>query len=109
MSETASNDGKTVAIVSYLTLIGWIIAFIMHNNNKTELGAYHLRQMLGLLLLGIALSVIARVVGIPVVVWILQIGIFVLWIMGLISAFNGQKKPIPLIGEQFQNWFKGIG
>jgi uncharacterized membrane protein len=109
MSETASDNGKTVAIVSYLTLIGWIVAFIMHNNNKTELGAYHLRQMLGLLLLGITLSVIARVVGIPVVVWVLQIGVFALWIMGLISAFNGEKKPVPLLGEQFQQWFKGIG
>ncbi|MBW2938000.1 hypothetical protein KXJ69_07775 [Aureisphaera sp. CAU 1614] len=109
MSETVSDNGKTVAIVSYLTLIGWIVAFIMHNNNKTELGAYHLRQMLGLLLLGITLSIIARVVGIPVVVWVLQIGVFALWIMGLIGAFNGEKKPVPLLGEQFQQWFKGIG
>ena len=109
MSETTSDNGKTVAIVSYLTLIGWIVAFIMHNNNKTELGAYHLRQMLGLLILGIAISVLARVIGIPIVIWILQIGIFALWIMGLISAFNGEKKPVPLLGEQFQDWFKGIG
>ena len=106
---TTSDNGKTVAIVSYLTIIGWIIAFIMHNNNKTELGAFHLRQMLGLVAIGIVLSLIGRVVGIPMVIWILQIGLFVLWILGFIGALQGEKKAIPLLGDQFQQWFKGVG
>ncbi len=106
---TSSDNGKTVAIVSYLTIIGWIIAFIMHNNNKTELGAFHLRQMLGLVAIGIVLSLIGRVVGIPMVIWILQIGLFVLWILGFIGALQGEKKAIPLLGDQFQQWFKGVG
>ena len=37
MSET-SEDGKTIAIISYITLIGWIIALVMHQSNKTSLG-----------------------------------------------------------------------
>ena len=33
----SADNGKTVAIISYLTWIGWIIAFILHNNKKTSL------------------------------------------------------------------------
>ncbi len=51
----ATNDDKTVAIISYITLFGWIIATVLHNNNKTELGAFHIRQTLGLYLTGIIL------------------------------------------------------
>ena len=36
----SSDDGKNIAIIAYLTLIGFIIALIQHNNNKTRLGAY---------------------------------------------------------------------
>ncbi|MAY22127.1 MAG: hypothetical protein CMC74_05050 [Flavobacteriaceae bacterium] len=108
MTQTADN-GKTVAIISYLTIIGWVIAYIMHNNNKTELGAFHLRQMLGLILLGIIVSVLARVIGIPILIWVLQVVLLVLWILGFVGAVQGEKKLIPGIGAQFQEWFKGIG
>jgi len=110
MTQTTSSDnGKTVAIVSYLTLIGWIIAFIMHSNNKTVLGAFHIRQMLGLVILGIVISIVGRLTGIAILAWILQLGIIALWAIGLIGAFQGEQKKIPLLGDQFQEWFKGIG
>ena len=40
MSETSSDNGKTVAIIAYITVIGWIIALVMNNKDKTELGSY---------------------------------------------------------------------
>ncbi len=43
----APGEDKTVAIVAYLTLIGFIIAIILNGQKKTALGAFHLRQMLG--------------------------------------------------------------
>ncbi|MEL6811703.1 MAG: hypothetical protein AAFP76_10240 [Bacteroidota bacterium] len=109
MSESTTDNSKTIGIVAYLTLIGWVIAFIMHSNNKTEYGAFHLRQMLGLLILGIALSVVANVLGIAIIAWIIQAAIFVLWLLGFIGAIQGEKKPIPVLGAQFQEWFKGLG
>jgi len=27
--------------------------------------------------------------------------------MGLISAINGQQKPLPVVGAHFQKWFAG--
>ena len=110
MTQTSATDnGKTIAVISYITIIGWIIAFIMHNNNKTKLGAFHIRQMLGLMLLGISVSVVANIIGIALLVRILQIAILVLWAIGLIGAIQGEQKKIPLLGDQFQEWFKGLG
>lgn len=108
-----TGEDKTVAIVSYLTLIGFIIALVMHGNKKTRLGAFHLRQSLGLMLTGIALGAAITVLGwIPLLGWLLLllmpvfwIAFIVLWILGLIAAINGQMKPLPWIGEYFHQWF----
>ncbi|QNJ98632.1 hypothetical protein [Constantimarinum furrinae] len=109
MTETTSDNGKTVAIISYITLIGWIIALVMHNGNKTALGAYHIRQSLGIIIIAVLLAILNSVLGIPIIAWIIQIGILVFWILGLIAAIQGEMKPVPLLGAQFQDWFKGIG
>ena len=49
----AVAEDRTVAILSYITIIGFIIAIVMHSSKKTAIGAYHLRQCLGLLLTGL--------------------------------------------------------
>lgn len=109
----SSDDGKTVGIIAYITLIGWIIALVMHNSNKTDFGAFHIRQMLGIIILGFILWVInwilAAALGTAILGWIIQLAIFVLWLIGFIGAIQGEKKPVPVVGEQFQQWFKGIG
>lgn len=93
-----ATEDKTVAILSYITLIGFIIAIVLHGKNKTRLGAYHLRQSLGLILTSF-------LVLIPILGWILWIGVLVFWVLGLVAAINGQQKPVPLLGEKFQSWF----
>src|SRR4051812_27953393 len=49
---TATED-RTVAILSYLTVFGFIIAVVLNSSRKTQLGAFHLRQALGLFLTAI--------------------------------------------------------
>jgi len=110
---TSGMDGKTIAIISYFTWIGWIIAFVMHNNNKTQIGAYHLRQSLALMILSILVYIIQiMLIFIPFLGWaiavLLWIGLVVLWVFGLIAAINAQEKPIPVIGSLAQNIFSGI-
>lgn len=109
MTETSSDNGKTVAIISYLTIIGWIIALIMNNSNKTELGSFHIRQSLGIILVGIALAIINSFLGIAILAWIIQLAIIVYWVLGFIGAIQGEKKLVPFLGAQFQEWFKSIG
>jgi uncharacterized membrane protein len=107
-SATAAED-KTVAIVAYLTLIGFIAAVIIHSNKKTKLGAFHLRQMLGFMLTMFA-AIILMII--PVIGWILipvfYIFMLVCWIMGLMAAINGQMKPMPVVGPFYQKWFGTI-
>jgi uncharacterized membrane protein len=106
------TDDKTVAILSYLTLIGFIVALILHSSKKTELGAYHLRQTFGLMLTSIAVLFVGMVlVFVPyvgaLVSTALWIALLVLWVVGLINAAKGEMKPMPILGEQFQRWFAG--
>ena len=100
------GEDKTVAIVSYLTLIGFVAAIIIHSNKKTKLGAFHLRQVLGFMLTGFAAIIL---VFIPLIGWIaipiFWIFMLVCWVMGLIAAINGQMKPMPLVGPYYQKWF----
>lgn len=111
MTQTTDN-GKTVGIIAYLTLIGWIIALVMHNGNKTELGAFHIRQMLGIAIVGFLLwalnFVLAIAIGSTILGWIIQLVILVFWLLGFIGALQGEKKPVPVLGAQFQEWFKGV-
>jgi len=97
-----AKDGKVVAILSYITLIGWIIAIIMNSSKKTSLGSFHLRQALIIMIAGIVVS------WIPVIGWILSLILFVFWIIGLVAAIQGKEKEIPIIGSLAQKWFKGI-
>jgi len=40
--------------------------------------------------------------------WFIKAGLFILWIIGLLGAINGDTKPIPLIGERAQAMFSNI-
>ncbi|MAP81246.1 MAG: hypothetical protein CL526_09175 [Aequorivita sp.] len=106
--ETTSNDGKTVAIIAYITVVGWIIALIMNNNNKTLLGSFHVRQALGIIALGVVTIILVGFLDVWILSTLVNLAIFVLWLLGLISAVQGEMKPVPVLGEQFQEWFKGI-
>ena len=107
-----ANTDKTVALVSYLTLIGFIVAIVLHGSKKNELGSFHLRQSLGLMITSIALIFVGMALAfIPFLGWMadlaLWFGLFALWIMGLIAAASGQQKPVPVLGEHYQKWFGG--
>ena len=91
-------EDKTVAILSYITLIGFIAAIIINSNKKTQLGAFHLRQTLGLFLSGLLMII-------PFLNILVGICLFILWIMGLISAIKGELKPVPVLGPLYQKWF----
>lgn len=99
-SHPVVTEDKTVAIVSYITIIGFIAGIVIHSSKKTQLGAFHLRQMLGIVICAIP-SVI------PIIGWLWALVVLVMWVMGLIGAINGQMKPVPILGAKFQSWFSG--
>ncbi len=105
---SGGTDPKVVGIVSYITLIGWIVALVL-NNPKTEHGSFHVRQALGVLLTAILSGFVFII---PVLGWIAgligYVLAFVMWIMGLISAIQGEQKVVPVLGAKFQEWFKTL-
>ncbi len=97
-----TDNSQLVAILSYITLVGWVIALILNMQGKTQLGSFHIRQALMIMVVGIVLA------WIPIVGWILAIVLFVFWIMGLIAAINKETKEVPVIGKLAQDIFKGL-
>jgi uncharacterized membrane protein len=102
-------DAKTKAIISHLFVVGWIIAVIFNMNKKEEYASFYIIQNLGIIILGIALRVlqVIPVFG-PVIMVIGGVLLFIFWLMSFIWSIQGEMKPIPLLGEKFQAWFKGL-
>jgi uncharacterized membrane protein len=102
------NNPKVVSIISYLFLIGWIIAFLL-NRPRHPVVSFHLRQSLAISLLFIAARFLFII---PFIGWfagiILIIISFLLWIIGILAAAKGEEKIVPFIGELAQDWFRGI-
>ncbi len=113
MENKTVEEGKTIAIIAYITLIGLIIAFVMNNEKKNEFASFHIRQSLGLLVLSAIVAVFffifGFVVSIPFLPTIVNLLILVLWVLGFIGAIQGEEKKVPVLGDQFQDWFKGVG
>ncbi|MEE9363504.1 MAG: hypothetical protein V3U92_12980 [Cellulophaga sp.] len=105
----AIEDGKTIAIIAYLTIIGLVIAFVMNKDKKNEFAIYHIQQSIGLAILAIALSIIGIV---PILGWLISfLGFFLLlylWVSGLVNAVNSKEKPLPILGKKFEEWFKNV-
>lgn len=95
---------KTTDIVAYLTPLGFILAFLA--GTKTE-SRFHLNQALVLILAEVLVEIVDAILAhIPLInvvasilLAIVAIGLFVLWIMGLVSAIKGEEKPVPVLGE----------
>jgi uncharacterized membrane protein len=106
------KNNKTLAIVAYITLIGWIVAYLQYKNDeeKSPLVRYHLSQALGIFIFIIVFSIVIQIVAtiVPSLGSILQIaGLLplILLIFGIISAANEALSPVPLVGKLFENKF----
>lgn len=104
-------NNKTLSIVSYFTLIGWLVAFFMSKNKpKDPLVKYHLKQSLGIICIGVVLGVLITVIiRIVPALWMLsyvQFAILALLILGIINAAGEKMKPVPVVGSMFEKDFK---
>ncbi len=108
MENQTVNEGKTMAIISYITIVGTLIAFLTNNTKKNSFISFHVRQMIGIFILSmINKYIIYDYVG-STFGWAFGVVIFVLWIIGIVGAVKGEEKRVPVIGDQFQEWFKNI-
>ena len=99
-----------MAFLAYLTLIGFIVAVVINKDDKkNSLGNFHLRQVLGMVIVVMVLAVVNIIPILGQIVFLLGVlTMVVLWIMGFISALNRQEKPVPLIGRLIQEKLKTV-
>jgi uncharacterized membrane protein len=108
-------DKKMISIISYITIIGWVIAYMSYNGNaeKSSLAKFHLKQSLGLGILGIVLAIVLQVIAVVVptlagILSLANLALVVLWVIGIMNANNEEEKPLPVVGVMFQDKFDFI-
>ncbi len=111
MEKEEIEKGKTTAVISYILLIGVLIALTMNAEDKNKYASFHIRQALGLTVSFVAFGLLISNIDSPQVMQIvLSFWIFfaILFSYGIITAIKGQTTPIPVIGNWFQKFFKNI-
>ena len=106
--ENSVEEGKTAAITSYILFVGVLIAMSMNSESKNPFASFHIRQSLGISLTFISLGLIISNFDSLMISAPMWISVSVLWSYGIFSAINGTTKPVPLLGNYFQKWFKSI-
>lgn len=93
------NNSRTLAVVSYITWIGWIIAFVLRDKRDAFV-AHHLNQALMINLLKIAGALCAMLPHIgEQLSGAVGIAAFILIIVGIYRAVKWRTDPLPVIGE----------
>lgn len=101
-------EGKSTALIAYITLVGAIIAIFMNQEPKHEFARFHIRQAFGLHLVFHGLAIVLSNTGLPFAWVFLYLVFFGLWLFALIGATQNQRKELPLLGSYFQKWFTFI-
>jgi len=109
MTRTDIEEGKTMAFVSYLTLIGTLIAFFLNQDKKNPFVAFHTRQALGLWLLYMLLGYFVSNFDSWMVTMSFWVFIGTLILYGIFGALSGKITNVPFIGTFFQKFFQSLG
>ncbi len=86
-----SSDEKNTGMAA-LAYVFFLIPFLTGYKDD-EFVMYHVKQGAVLFFTGLILT------AIPLIGWLLNIGILILFFIGVSNAFNGEKKELPLIGK----------
>lgn len=96
MSEQGTDSDKLFAILAYFIFFLPLLAA-----KDSKLAMFHANQSLILLVISIGswfVGMLVPVLG-GMVASLVGLGVFVLWILGLINASKGEMKPLPLVGN----------
>ena len=109
-------SNKTMAILAYVTIIGWVVAYLQYkkSSDRNPLVNYHLGQSLGLIILTFILGIIVSVVlsiapSLYFLSYILSALSLVFLLLGVIAANNEVSKPLPVVGKLFEGKFNFAG
>lgn len=101
-------EGKSTAIIAYITIVGSLIAISMNAEPKHAFARFHTRQAFGIHLIFHALAIVLSY-SFSAYVWLILFATYVIaLIYGLSAALEEKKRSLPLLGPHFQNWFTFI-
>lgn len=103
-----ATPGKTTAIVSYITIVGCLIAITMNIEPKNAFARFHIRQAFGIHVLFHALAILLTYTGLAYLSFVIYIFYLIIWVYGFLQALNEKTKPLPVLGKYFQQWFTFI-
>lgn len=89
------EKNKVNAILSYLGIL-ILVPLLSEDAKKSTYAQFHLNQGLVLLIAGVVGNLFF---WIPLFGWAAAVAFFVIWIIGLIGAIQGEMKKIPLLGN----------
>lgn len=106
MSPTPAGGQKkntTMAIVAYIIFFIPLLTDAKHD----PFVKYHVKQGLALFLVAAALVILQSILSYRAwfIIELLQLGLLILAIMGIMNAAKGEEKPLPLLGP-LANMFK---
>lgn len=93
-----------------MAVVAYILFFIplLTDAKKDPFVKFHVKQGLVLLIIAVAVGIVNSIMPYyfgMMFGWILNLGVFVLWLIGVINAVGGKQQPLPLVG-QFGDKFK---
>lgn len=94
-SKTAKKQDTGMAVVAYIL---FFVPLLTDSKNDPFV-MFHVKQGLVLLIAWIGVSILSWVPVVGLFAGLLNIALFVLWIIGILNAINGQKKELPVIGQ----------
>lgn len=101
MEQNTIDEGKTTAIIAYITVIGTIIAYFMNKDKNNAFAAFHIKQGVKLFIFSIVLNIVLRILISVTGLGILGLAGFlplVFMVLGAMNASNGKEEPLPVIG-----------
>ncbi|PHR84866.1 MAG: hypothetical protein COA59_05725 [Colwellia sp.] len=102
MNNSVHGMTKIVAILSYATLLGWLIAMMLHDKHKSSFTTFHLRQSLGLIITGALLALV------PLIGWLMNLAVLFAWFYAIYYALQGRKEKVPFLGDCYQEYLDFI-
>ena len=104
-----NKNAKNTAIISYLTILGSVIAIFMNQEeNKSEFASFHIRQALGLFISFFFLGYFIGYFDSWMVTSAFYLFYFILWIYGFLGVLQDKKTLMPIVGAFFQKLFKNL-
>jgi uncharacterized membrane protein len=96
MNNDVYGKNKVVAIVSYITLLGWLMAIVLYDKHRSAFTTFHLRQSLGLIITGALLALV------PLIGWLMNVIVLLAWLYAIYHAIQGRMEKVPALGDFYQ-------